>query len=164
MLVFHDENAVRLNRKEYADRVYACWIGKNIGGTMGTPYEGKKEILDIQGFVTKENEVLPNDDLDLQLAWLHLLEEAGPDRITPETLGEIWISFIGPHWNEYGLGKNNMKHGMIPPLSGDYRNNWRDSNGAWIRVYGCVRGSRCGRRHGGSGVCGGDRKRGLRDP
>ena len=134
MLVFHDENTIRLNRAEYTDRVYACWIGKNIGGTMGTPYEGKKKILDIQGFVTKENEVLPNDDLDLQLAWLHLLEEVGPDGISPETLGEIWVSFIGPHWNEYGLGKNNLKHGMVPPLAGDYRNNWRDSNGAWIRT------------------------------
>ena len=125
---------ILLNRDEYRDKVYACWIGKNIGGTMGTPYEGQKEINDIKGFVTKENEVLPNDDLDLQLVWLHAVEELGPENITPQTLGEMWVSFIGPHWNEYGLGKNNLKHGMIPPLSGDYRNNWRDSNGAWIRT------------------------------
>ena len=27
--------------KDYLrDRIYACWIGKNIGGTLGTPYEG----------------------------------------------------------------------------------------------------------------------------
>ena len=134
MLKLDQAEYVKLNKAAYADKVYACWIGKNIGGTMGTPYEGQKEINDIQGFVTKENEVLPNDDLDLQLVWLHAVEELGAQNVTPQTLGEMWVSFIGPHWNEYGLGKNNLKHGMIPPLSGDYRNNWRDSNGAWIRT------------------------------
>lgn len=134
MLKLETEKKVRLNLDTYKDKVYACWIGKNIGGTMGTPYEGQRVINDIQGFVTKENEVLPNDDLDLQLVWLHAIEELGAQNVTPQTLGEMWVSFIGPHWNEYGLGKNNLKHGMIPPLSGDYRNNWRDSNGAWIRT------------------------------
>ena len=52
------------------DRIFACWIGKNIGGTLGTPYEGKRELLDIDGFASKAGEPLPNDDLDLQLAWL----------------------------------------------------------------------------------------------
>ena len=28
------------NRAELRDRIHACWIGKNIGGTMGAPYEG----------------------------------------------------------------------------------------------------------------------------
>lgn len=134
MLNLETEKKVKLNLDTYKDKVYACWIGKNIGGTMGTPYEGQRVINDIQGFVTKENEVLPNDDLDLQLVWLHAVEELGPQNVTPLTLGEMWVSFIGPYWNEYGLGKNNLKHGMIPPLSGDYRNNWRDSNGAWIRT------------------------------
>ena len=45
-----------LNYAEYKDKVNACWIGKNIGGTMGTPYEGKREYLDIKGFVTKKGE------------------------------------------------------------------------------------------------------------
>ena len=58
---------MKLNYESYRDKVYACWIGKNIGGTMGTPYEGRRELLDIQGFATKPKEVLPNDDLDLQL-------------------------------------------------------------------------------------------------
>ena len=36
--------------KDYLrDRIYACWIGKNIGGTLGTPYEGTHDLLDIQG-------------------------------------------------------------------------------------------------------------------
>ena len=65
---------MKLNFNSYKDKVYACWVGKNIGGTMGGPYEGVRKTLDIQGFATKQNEVLPNDDLDLQLIWLHAME------------------------------------------------------------------------------------------
>ncbi|MBQ2794327.1 MAG: ADP-ribosylglycohydrolase family protein [Clostridia bacterium] len=124
---------MKLNYTEYRDKVYACWVGKNIGGTMGAPYEGVREILDINGFATKPGEVLPNDDLDLQLIWLYALENVGPHGINANVLGEHWISFIVPHWNEYGIGKANMKRGLPPPMSGDYDNDWQHSNGAWIR-------------------------------
>ena len=134
------EKKIKLNFEQYKDSVYACWLGKNIGGTMGTPYEGKRELLDIKGFVTEANVPLPNDDLDLQLVWLHALESLGPHAMNAATLGEYWISFIIPNWNEYGIGKNNMLRGLIPPVSGDYENNWKDSNGAWIRteIWACV--------------------------
>ena len=123
-----------LNYAEFKDKVNACWIGKNIGGTMGTPYEGKKEMQDIKGFVTKPGEVLPNDDLDLQLVWLMALEQIGPHNVNAATLGEYWVSFITPHWNEYGIGKCNLKRGLQAPLAGDYLNHWKNSNGAWIRT------------------------------
>ena len=131
---------IKLNTAAFRDKVYACWIGKNIGGTMGGPFEGKREYLDVRGFTTAEGVVLPNDDLDLQLVWLHAVEQLGPRAINAATLGEFWLSFIVPHWNEYGIGKNNMMRGLLPPLSGDYENNWRDSNGAWIRteVWACM--------------------------
>ncbi|MBQ8341219.1 MAG: ADP-ribosylglycohydrolase family protein [Clostridia bacterium] len=125
---------MKLNFDVYKDQVYACWIGKNIGGTMGAPYEGKREVLDIKGFASKAGEPLPNDDLDLQLIWLHAMETTGPYDLDCKKLGEYWISYISPHWNEYGMGKLNMKHGLLPPLSGDYENTWKDSNGASIRT------------------------------
>ena len=125
---------MNLNFETYRDKVNACWLGKNIGGTMGTPYEGTHEILDIKGFATEANVVLPNDDLDLQLVWLYAVERCGPHAINSNLLGEYWLSFIGPHWSEYGLGKANMKRGLMPPLSGDYDNEWKHSNGAWIRT------------------------------
>ncbi|MBO5269281.1 MAG: ADP-ribosylglycohydrolase family protein [Clostridia bacterium] len=125
---------MKLNYDVYKDKVRAAWIGKNIGGTMGGPYEGKREVLNISGFATAPGEVLPNDDLDLQLVWLHAMESIGPQNVNCNTLGEFWISYIPPHWNEYGIGKCNMKLGLIPPLSGDFRNSWKHSNGAWIRT------------------------------
>ena len=68
---------MKLNRETYKDKVKACWIGKNIGGTIGGPYEGKREILDVKGFITESGEPMPNDDLDLQLIWLHAVDKDG---------------------------------------------------------------------------------------
>lgn len=125
---------MKLNSDEYKDKVYACWAGKNLGGTMGGPYEGCRNTLDVKGFATKPKEALPNDDLDLQLVWLHAVEFEGPRNITAEVLGEYWLSFITGCWNEYGIAKRNMEKGIIPPLCGDSQNPWKHSNGAWIRT------------------------------
>ena len=128
------------NKNTIKDKIYACWLGKNIGGTMGTPFEGRTELNDIQGFSTPENVVLANDDLDLQLVWLRAIEDYGPYSLNEQILGEYWISYIPPHWNEYGIGKNNMRAGLLPPMSGEYNNPWKHSNGAWIRteVWACM--------------------------
>ena len=91
---------MKLNFNTYRDKVYACFIGKNIGGTMGTPYEGRREMLDIQGFSTAEGVILPNDDLDLQLVWLMAVERLGIKAVDEKMLGEFWQSYIGPNWNE----------------------------------------------------------------
>jgi ADP-ribosylglycohydrolase len=124
---------MHFNQKELWDKIYACWIGKSIGGTLGTPFEGRKELLDVTGFNSPPGKPLPNDDLDLQLVWLKALENYGPLGVNERVLGEYWINYIPPNWNEYGIGKNNMKAGLLPPLSGDYNNAWKHSNGAWIR-------------------------------
>lgn len=132
---------IRLNRNTVRDRIYACWIGKSMGGTMGTPYEGKRDLLDIQGFVTKPGEVLPNDDLDLQLVWLKAVQDLGPKAVNERVLGEYWLTYIGPNWNEYGIGKGNLREGFVPPLSGELNNDaWKHSNGAWIRteIWACL--------------------------
>ena len=132
---------VRLNRATMEDKIYACWLGKNIGGTIGGPFEGKKELLDVQGFVSEKGEPLPNDDLDLQLVWLCAMEEVGPYQLTARELGEYWINYLPPHWNEYGIGKANMKAGIMPPLCGELNNErWKHSNGAWIRseIWACL--------------------------
>lgn len=131
---------INLNMEAYRDKVFACWIGKNIGGTMGGPFECKREILDVKGFTTPPNVVLPNDDLDLQLIWLLAVEKLGTRAINTAVLGEFWLSYIVPHWNEYGIGKVNLQRGLMPPLAGDYQNDWKHSNGAWIRteIWACM--------------------------
>ena len=116
---------MNLNRTELLDKIYGCWIGKSIGGTLGTPFEGRRELIDVQGFTSEPGKPLPNDDLDLQLIWLKALEERGPLGVNERILGEYWLNYIPPHWNEYGIGKANMKAGLLPPLSGNYDNVWK---------------------------------------
>ncbi len=126
---------LKYNREELRDRILACWVGKNIGGTMGTPYEGSQAVNDIQGFATEKGVVLPNDDLDLQLVWLRAMDEMGPENVDSKVLAEYWLSFIGPSWNEYGVGKSNLRAGIVPPMSGEiFNEEWKHSNGAWIRT------------------------------
>ncbi len=130
-----------INKEQLRDKIHACFVGKNIGGTIGTPYEGKIGPHDVKGFSTKPGEPLPNDDLDLQLVWLCAIEQVGAKALNTETLSEYWIDAIPPHWNEYGTGKANLRIGLTPPLSGHFNNEaWRDSNGAWIRseVWACL--------------------------
>ena len=131
---------IKINKSVLRDKIYACWIGKNIGGTMGGPFEGTTEIQHIEGFTTPEGTVLPNDDLDLQLIWLKALEDKGAYNINSHLLGEYWLNYIPPSWNEYGIGKSNLMLGLLPPLSGEYENYWKNSNGAWIRseIWACV--------------------------
>lgn len=122
------------NLAELRDKIEGCWIGKNIGGTMGGPFEGTHDILDINGYTTQKGEPLPNDDLDLQLVWLLAMEEVGPYSLNATDLAEYWITYIVPHWNEYGIGKANLRAGILPPLCGAVNNDWDNSNGAWIRT------------------------------
>ena len=129
-----------MNVKEYRKKVEGCWMGKNIGGTLGAPFEGQRGAIDID-FYTRDlaGQALPNDDLDLQLVWLYAVEKYG--RATNASiLGEYWHSFIVPNWSEYGMGMSNMRKGLIPPLSGWVENMNRDSNGAWIRseIWACL--------------------------
>ena len=124
---------MKLNFKTYQDKVYACWQGKSIGGTLGAPYEMTREKLHITGFAEGTKGGLPNDDLDLQLVWLQALEYEGVN-LTAETLGEYWLSFITPHWAEYGISKQHMCSGLPAQVSGDWANVWKHSNGAWIRT------------------------------
>ena len=80
--------------------------------TLGAPYEGKAQLNDIKGFANKPGEVIPNDDLDLQLAWLCALEAKGPYNMSSKVLAEYWIDLIAPHWSECGICKGNLESGI----------------------------------------------------
>ena len=125
---------IQLRKQEYLDKVHACWIGKSIGGTMGAPYERTHDFLSIKGFAGETPRALPNDDLDLQLVWLQAVEYIGVKNICAYTLGEYWLNYVTPYWSEYGIAKSNMQAGLPPPVSGEYNNLWKHSNGAWIRT------------------------------
>jgi ADP-ribosylglycohydrolase len=132
---------VFINEKEFRDKVYACWLGKNIGGTLGMPFEGNTSIQNITFFTNlKEGEPVANDDLDLQILWLKAMQE-NDAHVDAFKLGKYWLKYVPVDWNEYGVGKANMRIGLMPPVSGQFNNEkWRRSNGAWIRseIWACL--------------------------
>ena len=133
-------NLMILKQKEYLDKVRACFMGKNIGGTLGTPVEGKRGVFNIDFYTHDISKgALPNDDLDLQLVWLVAAEKYG-NKVNSRILADYWVARIYAHWNEYGQGKVNVKNGLVPPVSGAYSNPMKDSNGAWIRseIWACL--------------------------
>lgn len=130
-----------LNEAEFRDKVYACWLGKNIGGTLGMPFEGRTQPQDLTFYTSvKAGAPAANDDLDLQLLWLKAMQDHDA-QVDCRILGEYWLKHVPVDWNEYGVGKRNMRRGILPPLSGEFDNaRWKHSNGAWIRseIWACL--------------------------
>jgi ADP-ribosylglycohydrolase len=131
---------ITLDRNEYRDKVYACWLGKNIGGTLGAPFEGRKYVNDLTFYDSVPTEPLPNDDLDLQLVWLAMLEDRGPHIGLPD-FADYWRSHLCAYpWNEYGFCMRNLERGLMPPVSGWFENYYVDEMGSPIRseIWACV--------------------------
>ena len=124
---------MRIQAKDYLERVKGCWMGKNIGGTLGAPYEWRRQLNDVTFYSSAvDGTPLPNDDLDIQLLWLVAMERLG---VTPsaQELAHYFEAFVTPHWAEYGIAKANMKLGLPPPFSGAFHNLYKDSCGSYIR-------------------------------
>ncbi|MGD9519401.1 MAG: ADP-ribosylglycohydrolase family protein, partial [Armatimonadota bacterium] len=121
-----------LGREAYRSKVYACWLGKSIGGTLGGPHEGKQGPLNLTFYDPVPTEPMFNDDLDLQLVWLHAIEEHGLG-VTPAHISQEWHDHITYPWCEYGFSNLNAKRGLIPPVTGSYDNWFGDCMGAPIR-------------------------------
>lgn len=122
-----------LDEKTLYDKIYACWLGKNIGGTLGGPVEGRMQVLDLTWYpVLSENGALPNDDLDLQLVNLHVLQEKGA-AITADDIAEAWREHVFFPFDEYGYAATNMRQGFKPPFSGSFDNVFTDCMGSPIR-------------------------------
>ena len=129
-----------MNLETYRQKLLGCWMGKNIGGTLGAPFEWYRGINDVT-YYTQElsGNPLPNDDLDIQLLWLVMLEEQGIE-VNAALMAEYWQHFVTPHWAEYGNAKINLQGGLQPPYSGIRNNYFKDSCGAFIRseIWACI--------------------------
>ncbi|MBR7133731.1 MAG: ADP-ribosylglycohydrolase family protein [Clostridia bacterium] len=131
---------MKLSYNDYLKKMRGCWSGKNCGGTLGAPYECHRGVFDITDYPDNLNgEMLPNDDLDLQLLWLNAAEKYGR-HITSEILSEYWLDGVIADLSEYGVCRANLRRGILPPLSGYYNNPCMHSNGAFIfsEIWACL--------------------------
>lgn len=122
-----------MDRKQLYDKIYACWLGKNIGGTLGTPVEGRKEVMNLEWYPRLDPKgALPNDDLDLQLVNLHAIEQYGV-RLGASGIAQEWTEHVYFPWDEYGYSGTAMRYGFKPPFSGTFDNCFTDCMGSPIR-------------------------------
>lgn len=92
-------------------RITGCWTGKAAGGTLGMPYEGCRQPLDLSFYDPVPTEMLPNDDLDLQVVFAALLNRQGDAAtVSRDSLTEAW-QYVGMSPDEYGIVKRNLALG-----------------------------------------------------
>lgn len=133
-------NTITLSHHEFKDKIYACWMGKNIGGTLGVPYECRRNTHALSFYEPVPQKSAPNDDLDLQLVWLDMLEQRGVPPKLPH-FAEFWKMHAHAYpWNEYGFCMRNMNRGLMPPVSGWFENYFVDEMGSPIRseIWACI--------------------------
>lgn len=129
-----------IHAEKFHDQVLGCWMGKNIGGTLGAPYECLRHTHALTFYDPVPNEPAPNDDLDLQLIWLKLLEDHGTHPPLP-MLAEYWSRHAASYpWNEYGFFMRNDSRGLRPPVAGCFENYFVDEEGSPIRseIWACL--------------------------
>ncbi len=124
----------------YLDKIYGCFLGKTVIGTLGAPYEGIKMPLELPFSSEMINTMLPNDDLDLQVLWLDVAETYGKD-FTATQLLERFCTHCDYSPGEYAVMRKNFARGIYPPASGSFSNDfYRSGMGCPIRseVWACL--------------------------
>jgi ADP-ribosylglycohydrolase len=123
----------------FESRVHGCWLGKSIGGTLGLPAEGKMERLNYSFYDPVPQMAPPNDDLELQLVWLHVVENAG-STLTRAEFAEAWIKHIHYMWDEYGRTRWNLRRGVRLEDVGIFENHFQSGMGSPIRseIWACL--------------------------
>ncbi len=124
---------MQLTFEQYKKKVVGCFIGKAVGGTLGAPVEGKRQINNFTYYNPVPTEMLPNDDLDLQVVWLEAIRENGLP-VNRKHLAEAWNKHVFYHFDEYGMAMRNIQNKIQPPLSGYYNNRFNAGMGAAIRA------------------------------
>ena len=121
-------------------RSYGGWLGKSIGGTLGLPAEGQPGPLSFSFYDPIPQIAPPNDDLELQLVWLHLVEQKQGGALSREDFARAWLDHIHHMWDEYGRCRWNLRRGVPPEACGTFENWFSSSMGSPIRseIWACL--------------------------
>ncbi len=111
-----------LSVEDYLDRCRGAWAGQMIGVTYGAPYEFQsngKPILDPIAPWTPERVTgaIDQDDCYVEMTFLQALERHGLG-ITFAQAGEAFGASQYELWHANKFGRNNIRAGIMPPLSG----------------------------------------------
>lgn len=125
---------------QFTEQINACWLGKSIGGTLGMSREGMNGPHNLSFYDPIPTEPAPNDDLDLQVAWMHYLLESKNVIASPGFLNPAWKQHVLFPWDEYGCCLRNMEYGVSGTAVGAFDNWFGECMGAAIRseMWACI--------------------------
>jgi ADP-ribosylglycohydrolase len=129
-----------MKSETYRHKVMGCWLGKAVGGTLGQPYEGCDGPLNLSYYEPVPTDMIPNDDLDLQVLWAYVLDQMPTPTVGRDALGQAWLDHVAFPWDEYGIATRNLRANIRPPYSGAFDNWFTDGLGAAIRseIWACL--------------------------
>lgn len=139
--VWPADEAVSVSSDRFADQTRAAWLGQLVGAAAGTALEGytAENIAEVFGpirdYVREPNTY--NDDITFELAFLEAYRDKGAE-ITGTDIAARWTGMIPMGWSAEGVALNNIRRGVMPPLSGSLENPFDE----WIG--GQMRGVICG--------------------
>ena len=110
-----------------------CWLGKAVGGTLGQTFEGLEGPLTADFYHPVPEEMVPNDDLDLQVLYACVLDLQEEPAINRHFIADAWSKHVEFPWNEYGVAMRNLAEGLTPPHTGSFDNWFTRGEGAAIR-------------------------------
>lgn len=119
---------------DYRQRVMSCWLGKAVGGTLGTPFEGQDGPFHLTFYSPVPEKMLANDDLDLQVVWACVMDKLFEVRVDRHILAQAWLDHVRFPFSEYAVALRNLRLGIKPPVSGSYDNWFANNMGAAIRT------------------------------
>ena len=129
-------------QKDYLEKVYAGFLGMNVGIRLGAPvepniwsYERIKETYgDIRGYVKDYINFAADDDANGPVYFFRALRDSSKNgELTPEYVAKAWLNYaregIGMFWwGGYGVSTEhtaylNLLHGIPAPQSGSAATN-----------------------------------------
>ncbi|HPJ03525.1 MAG TPA: ADP-ribosylglycohydrolase family protein, partial [Candidatus Limiplasma sp.] len=125
---------------DYLSKVYAGFLGMNIGIRLGAPvesgfwtYERLRDVYgDIRGYVRDYKHFAADDDTNGPVFFARALEDGGGEP-TAQTVAETWLNYaregVGLYWwGGFGVSTEhtaylNLKNGIPAPRSGSIAQN-----------------------------------------
>ena len=126
--------------RECVERIYAGFLGMNIGIRLGAPvepaiwsYERIRDTYgDIRGYVKDYKHFAADDDANGPVFFLRALND-NAGQVTPQAVAEAWLNYaregVGLYWwGGYGVSTEhtaylNLKNGVPAPQSGSIHQN-----------------------------------------